>query len=171
MLSVSWSMLAPESTIATRLPATSSLPASIAATPTAPAPSVTSSLVRDDAGDGFAQLGFADDRDLRDLAADDVEGDRVGVEVAGEPVGERRLHVDLDDSAGREPPREGARRLDLDAGHLACSSTTPRTASAIPEMSPPPPIGTTISVDVRPVVEYLEPDRAGAGDDVRMAVR
>jgi len=38
--------------------------------------------------DGGADFGFADDVDAVDDLADDIQRDRVGIEVAREPVGE-----------------------------------------------------------------------------------
>ena len=57
--------------------------------------------MRDDAGEGAPQERLVHHDDLVDDVADDVERDGVGIEIAGEAVGERRADVDGDETARR----------------------------------------------------------------------
>ena len=163
-------MFAPESTIATRFSRKVELPGQHGGHANGACAFRNQLFVRDDAGDGVAQLRFADEGNLVDLAPDDVEGERVGVEVAGQPVGERRLHVDRDDPACRDAARERARGLDLDAED-ACLLRDASNGECDPRDQPATADRHHDGVDVWPLVEDLESDRAGAGNHVGMAVR
>ena len=61
--------------------------------------------------------------------------------------------------------------LGLDADHLDRLVRRACATVAMPEISPPPPIGIDERVDRRHVLEHLERDRALAGDDARIVER
>jgi hypothetical protein len=61
--------------------------------------------------------------DGRDVVADDRERDRAGLEVAGEPVGERLPHVDRHDPTRRERRAHRPRPLGLDSDHARARAT------------------------------------------------
>ena len=110
---------------------------------------------------------FGDRRDAGDVPLHQVEGDRLGIEIAHESIGHRRLDVDHDDVPGSEAPRERTGRLGFDApGSSALAGgdgdTTREPAAAD---------RTDDDFDRGILREDFERHRAGAGNDVGMRVR
>ena len=58
--------------------------------------------------------------------------------------------------------------LGLDADDLGCPASARLAATAMPEISPPPPIGTTSVSRSRHLLQHLERDGALPGDDMRI---
>ena len=92
----------------------------------APAPSAISRSSRAMPAIASWSRALVDEHDTRHQPADDVERDRVGIEIAREAVGERGAHVDRDDAAGGEALRERGRRLDFDADDRDAVGDGPR---------------------------------------------
>ena len=88
----------------------------------------------------------------------------VEADAAAERIGQRALLGDLDRMAGGKARDHRRAALHGDADDPA-SGFSVLTASATPEISPPPESGTSSVVEVRRVLDDLEAERALAGDD------
>ncbi len=86
--------------------------------------------MRVEPGDGAGDLVFGQERDVVEGVAADVE--RLVVDLAGEPVGERGRHRNLDHAAGGEGPGHGGGldALRADDAHLRGLAPEQRGASA-----------------------------------------
>ena len=90
-----------------------------------------------------------------------------GLEVAGQPVGHRRLDVDRHDAARRQRGAHGGRRLGLDPDHAHARSLE---AEDDAREQPAPAAGDDDGAQVRHLLEELTGERRLPGDDVGVVV-
>ena len=127
-------------------------------------------LVRDDAGQRAVQDRLVHRHDGVNQLADDVERDRVGIEIPRQAVGERWGDVDGDETPGGEGLRKRTRRRDLHADH-ARGRRERLHGDRDPADQPAAADRHDHRVDDRQIVEQLQRNRARAGDHVGMRVR
>jgi len=138
------SMFAPDTTTATLRPATPR-PSSSAATAVAPRAFRDYPLLLEEAADRVRDGGFRRQRHAIDEAPHEVERDALRVHVPGQPVGNRRANLDLDDAPGLEGVVKRGRRAAFDAHDLDTPRERPRGDGDAAHEAPPPPTGATIT--------------------------